>query len=172
MHDFAVWLSETAPSVFIQNHSYAILPVIQSIHILAIGIVLGSVLMLNLRIFGWAGADRTLKQVHQRFGPWQKWALIVLLVTGMIMLIGEPVRELFAFSFWAKMALVLIGTVIAILFERSLNRNEAAWEAGGQPGGLKLLASITLCIWVMVVVLGRLIAYDHLWGALSPASHL
>lgn len=170
MYDFAVWLSETAPSIFIQSHAYTVIPIVQSVHIVSIAVVLGSVLMINLRILGWAGTDRPLSLVHDRFAPWQKWGLVTLLLTGLIMIIGEPVRQVLAFSFWAKMSLVLIGTFVAIALSRSLTRNQASWDAqsAASGGGLRVLALVTLLIWVLVIVMGRLIAYDYLWGSLSP----
>jgi len=169
---FAVWLSTTAPSVFIQSHSAWTVPILQSIHIVCIGVVVGSILMINLRILGWAGTERTLRQTHSRFSPWQTWGVVALLVTGLLMLVGEPVREIVSFSFWAKMVLILLGSGAAVVFERALDRHEAEWDArGGAASGLQPLALATLAIWVLVMVMGRLIAYDHLWGPLSPAAH-
>ena len=55
MNDFAVWLSTTAPSVFIQTHEAWMIPVIQSLHIIGIGIAVGSALMMTLRVLGWVG---------------------------------------------------------------------------------------------------------------------
>ncbi|PYS53370.1 MAG: hypothetical protein DMG13_12980, partial [Acidobacteria bacterium] len=91
---FAEWLSQTSLSILIQTHNAWVIPTIQSIHIVAVGIVLSSVLMIDLRILGWAGHDQTLRETTNRFGPWLSWALLVLLTTGVLMVIGEPVREL------------------------------------------------------------------------------
>ena len=44
------------------------------------------------------------------------------------MVIGEPVRELVTFSFWLKMALVAIGALVAVVFQRTLRRHEQHWE--------------------------------------------
>jgi hypothetical protein len=75
--------------------------------------------MMDLRILGLAGKDQTLRQTTQRFGPWLMWSLVVLLVTGVLMVIGEPVRELVTFSFWLKMFLVAVGTIVAAIFLRT-----------------------------------------------------
>ena len=109
MKAFAQWLSMTAPSVWMQVNEKWVIPSIQTIHIAGIGVVLGCVLMLTLRVLGVAGTDRTLLQVQQRFGPWLTGALLVLLATGLTLIVGEPERELLAFSFWLKMVLVAIG---------------------------------------------------------------
>jgi hypothetical protein len=167
---FAEWLSTTFPSVFIQEHNSWAIPAIQSIHIIGIAMVMGSVLMIDLRILGWAGRDQTLRQTTSRFGPWLTASLWLMLVTGILMVIGEPVRELVTFSFWLKMALVAVGTIVASMFQGALRRHERQWEDTlvHRPS-IKGLAILTFLIWACIIVLGRLIAYDHVWGAWSPA---
>ena len=157
-------------SLAIQTHEWVI-PTIQSVHIAAIGITLTSIFMINLRILGWAGRDQSLTETTARFGPWLSGALVLLLVTGLLMVIGEPARELLAFSFWLKMGLVAVGTTIAFAFQAALRRNEDEWEVSiARRPGVRAFAVLTFFLWLCIVVLGRLIAYDHIWGAwsLSP----
>jgi hypothetical protein len=167
VNDFAQWLAGTQLSLAIQTHLWFI-PTVQSIHIVCIGIVLASVFMIDLRIFGWAGRDQTLVQTTRRFGPWLWASLGVLLVTGALMVIGEPVRELMSLSFWLKMTLILGGIVIVTLFQFALRRNGRQWEEDRiNRWTTKSLAILTLLVWCSIVVMGRLIAYDHVWGAWS-----
>jgi hypothetical protein len=129
--------------------------------------------MVDLRILGLAGRDQTLRQTTNRFGPWLMWSLVALLVTGALMVIGEPVRELVTFSFWMKMFLVAVGTLVAAIFLKTLKNNEQRWEETlSRRLSIKLMAILTLLVWVAVIVLGRLIAYDHIWGSWSPATGL
>ncbi len=170
MRHFAEWLSTTSPSVFIQNHYSWVIPTIQSTHIVGIGLLLGSVLMVDLRILGWAGTDQTLRQTMSRFAPWVTGALYLQLATGTLMVIGEPVRELVTFSFWLKMFLVAVSTIIAASFQISLRNHERQWEETlVNRKSIQWLAVLTFLIWVCIIILGRLIAYDHVWGSWSPA---
>ena len=170
MRDFALWLATTSPSVFIQEHNAWTIPAIQSVHIVGIALVMGSVLMIDLRILGWTWADQTLQQTTRRFGPWLTGSLWLLLATGILMVIGEPVRELVTFSFWLKMALVAVGALVAIVFQRTLRRHEREWEERlVHRFSIKALAVGTFLIWACIIVLDRLIAYDHVWGSWSPA---
>jgi hypothetical protein len=172
VHQFALWLASTPPSVFIQEHNAWAIPAIQSVHIVGIALVMGSVLMIDLRILGLAWTDHTLQQTTNRFGPWLTGSLWLLLATGLLMVVGEPVRELVSFSFWLKMALVAFGAAVAVSFQRALRRHEEHWEhKAGQPS-IKLLAIVTFFVWIGVIFLGRLIAYDHVWGSWSPAQRL
>jgi hypothetical protein len=171
LKQFAKWLSTTFLSVFIQRHNSWVIPTIQTIHIVGIGVVLGSVFMINLRVLGWAWMDQTLRQTTTRFGPWLTAALYVQLATGVLMVIGEPVRELVTFSFWLKMVFVAAGTLIAAIFQITLRNHEQKWEETlVNRRSIKCLAVLTFLIWVCIIILGRLIAYDHVWGSWSPAT--
>ena len=128
------------------------IPTVQSIHIAGIGIALVSACMIVFRVLGWTADDQTLLETRQRFWPWLAGALAVLALTGAIMVIGEPSRELLAFSFWLKMLLVISGTWLTWMISRR---------------GASSLAALTLLVWVAIIFLGRLIAYDHIWGSWS-----
>lgn len=171
MNDFAVWLSTTLPSVFIQNHEAWMIPVIQSLHIIGIGIAVGSTLMMALRVLGWVGTDQTLLATQARFGPWLTGALCLLLASGGLLVVAEPVRELVTFSFWLKMAFVASLTVLAVAFQVSVRKQEQRWEQTlvSRPA-VRLTAILVFVVLGCIILLGRLIAYDHIWGHLSPAT--
>lgn len=171
MKDFADWLAATSLSVLLQRNENWVIPGIQSIHIMGIGIVLASVLMMTLRVLGVAGSDRTVAQTQQRFGPWLTGALLLLLVTGLALIAAEPERELLAFSFWLKMALVACGAGLSRWFQRSVRRNQQLWETLLlHRTYVRVLAAAALLIWIAIIFLGRFIAYDHIWGSLSGST--
>jgi hypothetical protein len=146
------------------------IPVIQSLHIIGIGIAVGSTLMMTLRVLGWVGTDQTVLAIQQRFGPWLTGALCLLLASGGLLIVAEPVRELVTFSFWVKMGLVAVLTVLAAVFQSSV-RQDQQWGRGlGTRGGVRLTAFLVFVVLGCIIILGRLIAYDHIWGHLSPAT--
>jgi hypothetical protein len=167
VHRFVDWLSQTPLSLAIQTHEWVI-PAVQSTHIVAIGGVMGSMLMMALQIWGWAGRDQTLVQTVERFAPWFTGSLLVLLLTGAVMIIGEPARELLALSFWLKMILVATGLALVVTIQRSASRRDGQGQPGVDRGAwIKTRVLIALLVWVVVIVLGRLIAYDYVWGSWS-----
>src|ERR1700683_1462196 len=108
--------------------------------------------MIDLRILGWAGMDQTLRQTTSRFGPWLTAGLYLMLATGILMVIGEPVRELVTFSFWLKMFLVALSTLIAVIFQISLRRHERRWEETLiQRRSIQGLAILTFLIWACII---------------------
>lgn len=171
MNDFAVWLSTTLPSIFLQTHEAWMIPIIQSLHIIGIGLAVGSVLMMTLRVLGRAGMDQTLLAIQSRFGPWLTGALCLLLASGGLLVVAEPVRELVTLSFWVKMVFVALLTAMAVTFQRSVRKQEQRWEqALVRRPGVRLMAMLVFVILGCIILLGRLIAYDHIWGHLSPAT--
>lgn len=171
---FAEWLQTTRLSIVIQSEEWMI-PLLQTIHILMIGVVLASILVLALRVLGRVRTDQTFVEVWARFAPWMWVSLVVLAITGLILIIGEPVREFTALSFWLKMGLIVVAVAVTVTFGRTLRPDaEAATDAGPQPEfsvKAKSIALATLVLWLAIVFLGRAIAYDAaVWGALSPAS--
>ena len=159
LNDFSLWVSETKASLWIGEHFWAI-PIIQTIHIIAIAAAFGSVLMINMRILGLNGGTRTMSQTVRRYLPWIWWALLVLILSGIGMITGEPVRSLINPFFWVKMGLVILVILGSIWFQSSVNRNIAIWEVthGGRVA-VRLGAVATILLWCAVMYCGRWIAY-------------
>ena len=69
------------------------------------------------------------------------------------------------------MFLVALSTLIAFVFQRRLRKHERQWEETLiHRRSVQGMAMLTFLIWACIIVLGRLIAYDHVWGSWSPAT--
>jgi hypothetical protein len=169
LREFAGWLAQTAMSNTIAANLWVI-PFTQSVHILAIATASISLFMVVLRIWSVAGEDMTLAQVDDRFRPWLWGSMTIALLTGIVMVVGEPARELLAFSFWAKMVLLAIGCLAVLAFQRRLRRDPAL-ASGASASNLRVMAGVVLIIWIGVIFMGRFIAWDvQIWGSLSPSA--
>lgn len=163
MLSFAEWLGSSPLSVAIQSRLW-LTPLLQSIHILMIGVVFVSVLVVSLRVLGRMRADEPLPEVWQRFAPWFWASLGVMLLTGVVLTIGEPVREVSSTSFWLKMALIVVGCGSAAYFGRTVAAvGPGTFEASS---GTRFVAIATVVVWLAIIYLGRAIAYDvEVWGS-------
>jgi len=160
MHDFANWLYYSSVSETIQNVSW-IIPATQTVHILSIAIFFTSILMIVLRAMGLAAREQSLQQVADRFMPWAWGAALLLLLSGLVLILGEPTRELLNPAFWAKMALVLM---VVIAFWQL----QVRLPAFDKPAGVtavtapQVLVSVAIMAALCVVIfLGRWIAYTQ-----------
>lgn len=165
---FAKWLEASPFSLAIQSTGWVI-PLLQSIHILMIGVVFVSILMVALRVLERVRMDQTFAEVWKRFAPWMGLGLVVMTVTGVLLVIAEPVREFTSLSFWLKMGLLVLGIVSALAFRRSLAGAALGSDYGYEfSSRVKLGALATVVLWLAIIFLGRAIAYDiEVWGAWS-----
>ena len=138
---FCSWLEQTPLSQAIQGASWVV-PSVQTVHILAIALVMSSILMIDLRLAGVVWRDQPVSRVYGRFRPMVWWALPVLLATGIVMIIGEPARSLANPIFQLKMLLLASAIVVTLLPFRN-----------------RLIAIVSLSLWVGIVFCGRWIAY-------------
>ncbi len=159
LNDFSIWISNQHLSMTMGSHFWVI-PIIQTIHILAISAAFGSIFLINLRILGLAGRTRSMAQTVRRYQPWVWWALLVLILTGLGMITAEPVRELVNPIFWIKMVLVVAAILLSFFFHLSAKRNMARWELS-HDGRVAVRAGAVaiILLWCAIMVAGRWIAY-------------
>jgi hypothetical protein len=152
---FCSWLEQTAPAQALQSTEWAI-PLVQTVHILAIGLLMSSMLMFNLRLLGLAFTDQPLPRVAARFVPVIWWMLPVLFVSGALMITAEPARSLENTAFQIKMLLLLMAVGLTLFAQSRTDTN--SWPAGAR-GRQIAMAVTSMAIWVCIVFAGRWIAY-------------
>jgi hypothetical protein len=158
MTELAQWLAGTSLSHGLQEALW-IVPLLQSVHILAIAMVMSSVAMLDLRLVG-VGAAGTMREVSQRFMPWIWVGLALLLATGILQMVAEPKRTLdHNPAFQMKVVLLALGFASLFLFRSSLNRHPEFWESPRHRGGKIALAVLSFLLWCLILFAGRWIAY-------------
>jgi hypothetical protein len=159
LQHFASWLAGTPLSLFIQQVLW-IVPAAQTLHILAVAVVMSSIGMIDLRIFGLSGRQSTIAETADRYVPWIWGALVVLAATGGTLVTGEPMRSLTNPAFEAKMAMLAVAAVLTLLFQWSVTRQAAIWDERGRTGiPARVMALVTLFLWFAIAVAGRWIAY-------------
>ena len=159
LDNFCAWIERTPLSQAIQVTSWSV-PAVQTVHILAIAAVMAAVFMLNLRLLGIVGTDRPLAEVSARIRPVIWWTLPILLLSGAILIVGEPVRALENWVFQLKMTLLVAVIIITLAYQAPLNKDSNFWDAtSGRRGAIKLIAIVSLTLWVGIVCAGRWIAY-------------
>lgn len=153
------WISQTSLSAAIQNHFWVV-PTVQAVHICAIAVLVAGALVSELRMVGVFATDEAASAIVKRHLPWMWSALLVLLLSGLLLVWGEPERSLANRTFWVKMALVFSGFTLSVLFRRPLLQPDFDLRAGANEWLIKPVAWVSLFIWVAVVCAGRWIAYS------------
>lgn len=159
LHAFGEWLAGTDLSNTIQNVSW-IIPTVQTVHIVCVAIVISAVFLVDMRILGIFAPTQTLAALSDRFLTWIWWAILVLLITGTLLIIGEPTRSLLNPAFGLKMLMLLIVASLTRVIQRPLARDAGYWDASGsRRAAVKGIAVASLVLWSCIVFAGRWIAY-------------
>ena len=159
LDQFCTWLQRTDFSVAIQSHAWVV-PAVQSVHILSIGAVTISALIISLRLFGGGYLDGSPYDVSRTFLRVIWLALPVLLVSGVLMIVAEPARSLENPVFFLKMGLLLVATASTLGFQWPLGKDPGFWDTSTRRRVLgKLWTLASLALWTAIIFAGRWIAY-------------
>ena len=162
---FVSWLAETPMSTLIQNVAW-IIPTVQTIHILCVAIVMSSMAMIDLRLMGLGARSQSIPDMVTRFMPWVWTSLVILLLTGSILIIGEPARSLMNPAFILKMSMLICVIVVTLTLQGAIKKNVAFWELSApRRNAAKLMALVSLLLLVAIVFAGRWIAYMESYTA-------
>src|SRR5215469_12238685 len=108
MAELSQWIGGLPISMVMRRITWLV-PVLQTLHILSIGIVLSSVVMIDLRVWG-ASRSGTAIARSERFMPWMWTALAVATLTGIALMFGAP-RSLLDPAFVAKLSMMAAATL-------------------------------------------------------------
>lgn len=136
-----------------------LIPSIQSVHIISIAALVGSALVMELRLAGMLATDETPGTVVRRHLPWLWGALAMLVLTGSTMVIAEPQRELLNSMFWYKMTAIAFAFVLTLLFRYPILHPGFRLEHAKWALLVKPAAWASLGAWAFAIYCGRWIAY-------------
>jgi len=157
-HRWADWVANTRLSDWLQSATWVV-PTSQSIHIASVSVVFCCAVMISLRLLGLGTSGRSVSQLVDTLVPWMYRALTVLLLTGMVQIIAEPVRQFVAPVFWWKMLMILCVVPLTVCFARAVRGNAMRWDSVPRPVGATWFALISLGLWVGIIFCGRFIGY-------------
>ena len=156
LRDLCNWIVTTPVSIYLQNLKNMV-PVVQTLHLVAIAAVFSSAAMIDLRVLRLISKDRPLQSIFSRFEPGIWMGLVGLLLTGLLLIIAEPARSLLALQFQVKMVLVLCGVAVTLVLRRAMK--DRPDRDGSSPVSAQILAGTSLVIWMCIIFAGRWIAY-------------
>jgi hypothetical protein len=161
LSEFSKWLAATPLSHVIQTTKWVI-PALQTVHILSVAVVFSSAVLVDLRLWRLLNRDVPLPQVARRFLPTIWPVLLVLLITGSLLIIGEPKRSLLNSAFYLKMALLAVAIVLTAWLQWSLSSSPTFWDKNrARRTAGQLAATLSILVWCGILFAGRWIAYTQ-----------
>jgi hypothetical protein len=150
---FFAWMDETKMSLYIKSTTW-VFPLVETIHILALAVLLGSLFLIDLRLLGIAIRGWSPAQVLEQLHSLINWSVVIILCTGAILFVAEP-RKLFDSAAFGPKMIIL---ALAIIFQYSLYPQVRQMQTRIPLWG-RLMALVSLGLWFGVAVCGRAIGF-------------
>jgi hypothetical protein len=150
---------EQLPLAVAMRHDLWLYPVVEIVHIIGFVTLVGSIIVLDLRLLGLTKA-LPVQLLARHVLPWSIGALLLIVPSGLLMFIAHAGDLIANTAFIIKMVLLLCAGANAAAFHAGVFRGVADWDMAAEvPGAAKLHALASLLIWAGVLACGRLLAY-------------
>jgi hypothetical protein len=151
------------------RHSLYLFPTLEAIHVVALGLVFGTIMVVDLRILGIASTQRPYSRVSREMLRWTWGAFGLAALTGSLMFITNA-RVYWDNSFFRiKMLLILLAGINMLLFQLTAGRSRQWDEARRAPTLGVVCGVVSLMLWTLVIGAGRTIGFTTTGAAAKQA---
>ena len=149
-------------AVYLLGNVPGLPPIAQSVHILGIAVVMASIVMVDLKFLGLAVPSQNVSEMIRRLMPWTWWALLGNAVTGLLFVVARPNRYFFNPVVGWKFSMLVPAVALAFVVYWLNRRETGYWErSSGRRISARIIAAVSLVLWIGVVLAGRWIAYSE-----------
>lgn len=135
-------------------------PLIESIHVVAISLLLGSLLMVDLRLMGVAARGYSLTQLGKELLPWTWTSFCIAVLTGVAMFITRAASHIVNPAFQIKMLLLLLAGANMLLLQRVfLSPSHELKKLHLPTNKMRISGTLSLCLWIGITLSGRWIGH-------------
>ena len=150
------WCYSTPIAETIRNSTW-LFPVIEAFHLLGLGLTIGSVLLVELRLLGVGLSRQPVAQLAASAEPLLLVGLTLSFMTGIPLFLSESIKAYYSFAFWVKMASLLLVLIFTFTVRRRLTRTDLTSD---RPALGRLMAIVSLSLWFGVAWGGRWIGFS------------
>lgn len=153
------WIESTPVATAIRQSTW-LFPAIETVHVLATVLVVGSITMLDLRLLNLAWRDYSIREVHEDVLPWVWTSFAVAALAGSLLFSSSATKYYHNVPFRIKMVLLLLVGINAAVFELGTYRRvQNSQEETRIPVLAKMAGALGLILWIAVVACGRWIGF-------------
>ena len=135
-------------------------PLIESVHVVAICLVVGSILVVDLRLLGLASIHRSVSRVTSGILPLTWSAFAVAGASGALLFISNATKYLGNGYFVAKIFLICAAGLNMAIFHVISAKDLPRWENEARlPLPARLAGGLSILLWIAVVACGRWIGF-------------
>jgi hypothetical protein len=153
MLPFFQWMQDLAISEVLRSSPW-LGPGINVMHLLALAVFAGALLMVDLRLLGTGLSRQPLASLARAAQPWLIAGFIGLFITGTLQLISTGTKQYYSWFFWTKMEILLLAFIFTFTLRRWVTQAD---EARVGPVWGKVVGAVSITLWTTVTVGARLI---------------
>ncbi len=166
------WLEGTRWSIALLE-SIWVWPLVESTHVLTLGLFVGTTIMMDLRLLGVTFRQVPVSAFTGRMLPWTRVGFAIMTVTGLLLFYSNPVRYYTNVFFRLKVLVLAIAGFNAWFFHARAHRTVDEWGAEPTPPrAARIAGAVSIVGWTIVVISGRLIAYNWFDCDIQPQPDL
>jgi hypothetical protein len=151
-----MWCENSAVGDAVRNSKW-LFPFIEAIHLLGLALIGGAVLVVDLRLFGVVLRRQPVAQLARDAQRWIIVSLLIMVPTGALMFTSEAIKCYYHPAFWMKMTSLFLAIVFTFTVKRWVT---LADEARIRPLWSKLVALVSVTLWLLVGIGGRWIGFS------------
>lgn len=157
--DICTWL-ETTPIAVMVRESALLFPWLEAIHVAAVTLVLGFIVILDARLLGLFSKNEAVTKMTNELTPWVWRFFAVAAVTGLLMFSGTASKYITNPPFLLKMSFLAAAAINMGLFHFTTYRGVARWDrALPPPAAARLAGGLSIALWVSIIAIGRYIGF-------------
>ncbi|RJF92371.1 DUF6644 family protein [Noviherbaspirillum saxi] len=152
------WLEASSLGVTMRG-SLWMYPIVEIFHIVGFAILVGSVIMFDLRVLG-LSKEVPVTAMGRHLLRWSLLSLLLIIPAGVMMFSAHPNDFISNKIFLLKLTLIVCAGVNALSFHAGVYRGVVGWNTGvSAPAAAKCHAGLSLVLWIAIISCGRLLAY-------------
>jgi hypothetical protein len=153
------WIANTSVSVGIRESIWTY-PIIESVHVLGLTLFLGLLLLWDTRLLGFVLGRVPVSALWRQLSPWIAFGAIIITMSGTLLFWSDPVKFYGNIFFRIKLLALLLAAANALAYHLGIERRLVEWDTAATPRAAKIAGATSIAVWTVVVVVGRLIAYN------------
>jgi hypothetical protein len=159
MHGLLTALQNTSFATAIREGD-TLFPWIESLHVLALAIVVGTISIVDMRLIGLASHRKSLRGLFRDVLPITWSAFAFAAATGFLLFSSRAVKYASLWQFQAKIVLLVLAGVNMAYFHLVTFRSIHSWDERAEtPAAAKVAGAVSLCLWIAIVICGRLVGF-------------
>jgi len=134
-------------------------PIVETLHVMALSVVVGSIAMMDLRLLGIASRSSPVSRLSKEILPWTWTAWCVAAVFGTLMFMSKAHTYAANPQFELKFACMGLAALNMLVFHFGAFRHVERWDTGDTPRSAKIAGGLSLLLWMGVVFFGRWVGF-------------